>query len=90
MLAGARIRPGALADAPAGLCDIAPTALALLGLPGGAAMDGRVLDEALHDAAPSAAHPAAESWEAAHGDYRQRLARTRLGRHSYLDEGYRG
>ena len=90
MFAGARIRPGALADAPAGLCDIAPTALALLGLSGAAAMDGRVLAEALFDAAPSDAHPAAESWEAAHGDYRQRLARTRFGRHIYLDEGYRG
>ena len=90
MFAGARIRPGTLADAPAGLCDIAPTALALLGLPGGAAMDGRVLAEALQDGTAPDLHPASESWEAAQGAYRQRLARTRLGRHIYLDEGYRG
>jgi arylsulfatase A-like enzyme len=33
--------------APAGIADLAPTILALLGLPGGEGFDGRVLTEAL-------------------------------------------
>ncbi len=90
MLGGARIQRGLLAETPAGLCDLAPTVLTLLGLPGAEAMDGRILAEALHDGHEPEARPAAESWEAANGTYRQRLARTRLGRHIYLDEGFRG
>ena len=90
MLAGASIRRGAVSESPAGLCDIAPTILGLLGLPGAAAMDGRDLAEARHDGTAPEASPAAESWEAAGGEYRQRLGRTRLGRHLYLDDGRRG
>ena len=45
-LAGPGIRPGAQTPA-ASLLDITPTALALLGLPAGADMDGRVLHELL-------------------------------------------
>ncbi|MCW3473722.1 alkaline phosphatase family protein [Limobrevibacterium gyesilva] len=89
MLAGSRIRAGAVSEWPAGLTDIAPTALALLGLGGGGAMDGRVLAEAFVDGAEPADSPAPESWEAAGPGYRQRLARTRLGPHVYLDEGQR-
>ena len=90
VLAGPAIQTGLLTETPAGRCDIAPTALAIIGLPGADPMDGRVLTEALHGGAPPDASPAAESWEAAHGAYRQRLARTRLGRQIYLDEGIRG
>jgi arylsulfatase A-like enzyme len=90
MFAGAAIGPGQMSELPAGLCDLAPTALALLGLPGAEAMDGRVLTEALTDGTAPDLRPATESWEAAQGAYRQRLARTRLGRHIYLDEGVRG
>lgn len=89
LLAGAPIHAGRLSDWPAGLPDIAPTVLALLGLEGGAAMDGRVLAEALHDGADPALPPASETWEAAEGAYAQRLTRTRLGRHIYLDAGIR-
>ncbi len=82
MLAGSRIGRG-VSDIPAGLIDIAPTALALLGVNGAAAMDGRVLtDEPTATATP-------ETWETAAPGYAQRLARTRLGRHLYIDEGYR-
>jgi hypothetical protein len=52
-------------------------------------MDGRVLAEALADLPEPAAIPAAETWEAADGPYRQRLARTRLGHCIYLDLGER-
>lgn len=88
LMAGPGIRVGGCCDAPAGLADIAPTALALLGLAGGAAMDGRVLVEALDDGAtpPPAT---AERHDAAAAGYAQRLGRTRLGRHLYLDAGGR-
>ncbi len=59
--------PGVRADshphAP-GLLDIAPTALALLGLPMGRDMDGRVLAESLTQAPPDPI----ESWDAVPGD----------------------
>ena len=89
MLAGSRVQRGMLSEWPAGLADIAPTALALLGVAGGAAMDGRVLVEALGPSAEPDAAPARESWEAMDGTYRQRLARTRLGRQVYIDMGGR-
>lgn len=89
MLAGAPVRAGVASEVPAGLCDIAPTVLALLGLPGGAAMDGRVLAEALHPAPLDLPSPAAETWEAAAPGYRQRVGRIRLGRHLYIDAGRR-
>jgi hypothetical protein len=89
MLAGRRIVSGQVSDWPAGLVDLAPTALALLGLAGGAPMDGRVLAEAFAGGAEPIEARAPETWEAAGPGYAQRLARTRLGRHVYIDEGYR-
>ncbi len=90
MLAGSMVRRGETSDWPAGLPDIAPTALALLGLPGAAAMDGRVLGEALLEHPARTDAPAGESWQAAAPGYTQTLARTRLGRHVYIDHGTRG
>jgi len=88
LLGGARIRPG-LSDVPAGIVDIAPTMLALLGLKGAETMDGRILGEAIEGLArPTAAHTS-ETWEAAGNGYAQRLARLRLGEHIWLDEGGR-
>jgi len=87
MLAGSRIRSG-IFDRPAGLIDIAPTALALLGVEAGD-MDGRTLIEAFADHAPPVDAPHPEILEAAAAGYAQRLARVRLGRHVYIDEGYR-
>jgi phosphonoacetate hydrolase len=90
MLGGSMIRSAGVSEWPAGLTDIAPTVLALLGVDGAAAMDGRVLTEALENGANPADSPAPESWEARGPDgYSQRLARTRLGRHIYLDQGVR-
>lgn len=58
--------PGIRANSPhaPSLLDIAPTALALLGLPMGRDMDGRVLAESLTDAPPEPI----ESWDAVPGD----------------------
>lgn len=89
MLAGPRTRRGHLSEWPAGLADIAPTALALLGVNGAADMDGRMLAEAFDDKARPEAAPAPETWEPADGRYRQRLHRTRFGRQTYIDFGQR-
>jgi arylsulfatase A-like enzyme len=86
--AGSRMRAGT-SELPAGIVDIAPTALALLGLQGGAGMDGRVLSEAFVDGAPPQDAPNFESWEGSGPGYAQVLGRTRLGRHVWLDAGER-
>jgi len=87
IMAGGQIPRGELSEWPAGLIDIAPTVMALLGIEGGELLDGRVLVEALVPGARPDAPPAPESWEPADGGFRQRLARTRLGRHTYIDFG---
>ena len=88
MLGGSRIRPG-MSDWPAGIVDIAPTILALLGVGGTETMDGRVLAEAIADRKPSLDARSSETWEAAAPGYAQRLARLRMGEHVWLDEGGR-
>lgn len=62
-MAGPGVRAGISAQAPT-LFDITPTALAVLGLPRGADMDGRVLSEWLIEPPP----PAIPSWESLPGD----------------------
>ena len=49
----------------------------------------RVLVEAMEPPATPDQSPAPETWESPDGPYRQRLARTRLGRHTYIDFGER-
>lgn len=88
LLGGARIRPG-ISEFPAGIVDLAPTALALLDLGGTETMDGRPLSEAIEGfAAPDGARTS-ETWEAAAPGYAQRVARLRLGERVWLDEGGR-
>jgi arylsulfatase A-like enzyme len=89
MLAGSAVRPGVSSNWPAGLIDIAPTILALLGVPGAVSMDGRVLTETLADGADPADSRGPESWEAAGDHYAQRVARMRVGRHVWIDHGVR-
>ncbi len=89
MAAGSAIRPGHVSEFPAGLTDIAPTALALLGLPGAAEMDGRVLGEALLEGTAPTPSIAAETRAATSGPYSQRLLTTRLGSQTYIDGGWR-
>jgi arylsulfatase A-like enzyme len=88
LFGGSRIRAG-LSEFPAGIVDLAPTALALLGVPGVETMDGRVLSEAIEGFDPPTAARTSETWEAANAGYAQRLARLRLGEHVWLDEGGR-
>jgi len=92
MLAGSRVKPGSVSNWPAGLVDIAPTILAILGLAGGVLMDGRVLSEALEEGAEPLESRGPETWEASSGQpggYAQRIARMRVGRHVWIDEAVR-
>jgi phosphonoacetate hydrolase len=88
LFGGSRVRPG-LSEYPAGIVDIAPTVLALLGVGGVETVDGRVLGEAIEGMEPPAAARTSETWEAAAPGYAQRIARLRLGEHVWLDEGGR-
>ena len=88
MLAGSRIR-STISALPAGIVDIAPTALALLDLAGAEAMDGRVLAEALDDHAPPVEPPADDAVERAGPGVTQRLHRRQLGRHVWLEGAMR-
>ncbi len=89
MLGGTALRRGIRSNWPAGLVDIAPTILDLLGVPGGETMDGRVLTEALADGADPVESHSPESWEAAGEHYAQRIQRVRVGRHVWIDHGAR-
>ena len=89
MLAGSRVRRGLASDWPAGLVDIAPTILALLGLSGAESMDGRVMTEVLEDGIQPVESRSPETWEAACAFYAQRVARVRVGRHVWLEHAER-
>ena len=63
VMSGPGVKRGAEVASPT-ILDVAPTALALLGLPAGEDFDGRVLAEAI-EGAPPARIP---SWDAVEGD----------------------
>jgi hypothetical protein len=88
LLAGSRIARGYVSNTPAGLIDLAPTALALLDLDHATPMDGRALAEAFLGGR-AAAQPVPETLMASAAGFAQRLARTRLGDQIYIDEAYR-
>jgi phosphonoacetate hydrolase len=89
MLGGSHIARAAVSHAPAGLTDIAPTVLALLGIGGAERMDGRVLTEALIGSQAPGHSAQPDRIEAAVPGYGQRLHRTRYDDHIYIDEAYR-
>ena len=94
ILAGPDVRSRMTSDVPAGLIDIAPTALAMLGLPVPAAMDGRALTEVLRPGAageqatstpelrPETASASASM--TAGGSYRQWLRFVHVGETQYF------
>ncbi len=94
ILAGPDVRSGMTSDIPAGLIDVAPTILAMLGLPVPTTMDGRVLTEGLRPGVVAAEtgltpEPQSETASASAamttgGSYRQWLRRVRVGRTWYL------
>ncbi|WP_150286812.1 alkaline phosphatase family protein [Rhabdaerophilum calidifontis] len=96
VLTGAGIAPVGLLDQPAGLPDIAPTLLALLGIEPAPGMTGRVLAEAF-ERTPEAGQQAefgteesrTEIFETALGSHVQRLERRVLDGRAYLVSGTR-
>jgi arylsulfatase A-like enzyme len=75
---------------PAGNVDVAPTILALLGIPGGAGLDGRVLAEALAggpDEEQVAVDTRVHTVEA--GAYRAAIQLSVVAGHRYVDKSWR-
>lgn len=84
---GSLFESGVSSIYPAGIIDVAPTILHLLGLPQPAGMDGRVLVEALRPAKPP---PDAETFirSVERGTRTQHLAWSRVGSTIYLNAGW--
>ena len=89
---GPSFKRGLALDTPSGNVDLAPTVLEVLGVDGGEAMEGRVLQEALADGPD----PGSLAWttevEKAErpvkgGVYRQEITVSRAGTTTYVDEG---
>jgi arylsulfatase A-like enzyme len=89
---GPGFKRGVSVDVPSGNIDVAPTILNLLGLPGGEAMDGRVLAEAL----VGGPDPDSVEWSSElHSTerrlkekvYRQQIKLSVVGETTYVDEG---
>ena len=90
---GKGFRSGERIQTPTGNTDIAPTILHLLGIDGGAAMDGRILIEALADGADGVewrTHTHRAERRLPDGVYRQRIAISSVGATTYVDEGNGG
>jgi arylsulfatase A-like enzyme len=91
MLAGSAFHEGQISDIPAGVCDLAPTLLHILGLPPAPTMSGRVLHETL--ASSGRIQPPQISLEVLQtgwGDHYQVLSRRVVNRHRYLHGGWTG
>ena len=89
---GPSFKSGLVTGAPSGNVDLAPTILALLGLPGGEMMDGRVLIEALIGGPAPSELAVMSEHHSVHravsgGTYRQMVRTSRVGDTLYLDEG---
>ena len=87
---GPAFKSGVRLESPSGNVDMAPTILNVLDIPGGDAMDGRVLREALTGGPDgidwtTGKHDAER--ELANGVYRQRIEVSTAGGSTYVDEG---
>ena len=91
---GPSFKSGVRVDSPTGNVDLAPTALRILGLPGGESMDGRVLQEALAGGPdPNSIESTTETYHAerqlGHVSYRQQITVTRRREHRLRRSGNR-
>jgi hypothetical protein len=87
-MGGRAFRSGVKAETPSGVIDILPTTLSILGITPPAAIDGRILTEALKDGGP-APDAVMESYAQAGADgYRAHLSLTRVGTTGYLERGW--
>jgi len=89
--AGPDFRHGTTDELPSGNVDLAPTICAILGIKSSAAMDGRVLVEAMTSENTPLPKAGTENLEATKkfsaGTWRQQLKISRVGSTSYFDEG---
>lgn len=91
ILWGPDFKHGVTVRTAAGNVDIAPTILALKGISGGESLDGRALAEALRDGPDEEQIPCETHvlrTEAVKG-YRAAVQVTDVGRHRYIDKGWR-
>jgi arylsulfatase A-like enzyme len=91
LLWGPDFKRGIAIRTAAGNVDIAPTILALKGVSGGENLDGRVLTEALREG-PDEEQMLSETKvlkTMAVGPYRAAIQVTDVGRHRYIDKGWR-
>lgn len=87
---GPSFRSGMVLETPTGNCDVAPTVLHLLGIPiPPGTMDGRILDEALADAAGDEPQAGVTTHRAELGQYRQEIQISAVGDTRYVDYGNR-
>ena len=86
---GPAFKQSATVTNPTGNVDLAPTILHLLGLPGGEAMHGRILYEAL-EGGPDTVDFETTYYQAGHGSYRQAITVLRTGKTAYVNEGQGG
>ena len=86
---GPAFKQSAAVASPTGNVDLAPTILHLLGLPGGEAMHGRILHEALLGGPDSVAWQTTKH-EAGRGRYRQRITVSEVDGTAYLEQGWGG
>lgn len=85
---GAGVKSRTQVRAPAGLVDIAPTMLALLGIDAGVRFDGRVLREALRSGSGEPPSDARVLSTQA-GPYRASIQLSRVGEQEYVDKAWR-
>ena len=85
---GTLFEAGLTPATPAGIIDIAPTILHLLGLSQPTTMDGRILTEALASSDEAPGEPETTVHTVERGGLAQFLKFTQVGRTSYLDAGW--
>jgi len=88
---GPDFKQGFVSEIPSGNVDVAPTVLAILGVPQTSPMDGRVLNEAMVGSDAGELKPKRETLEASRDLgfrlWHQYLTFTRVGSVTYFDEG---
>ncbi|MBT5109690.1 MAG: hypothetical protein HOM25_13500 [Rhodospirillaceae bacterium] len=87
-MGGGAFRSGAQADTPAGAIDVMPTILSLLGLAPPAAVDGRILTEALKDGGPAPDFVTETHTQTGVDGYCANLTVSRVGATRYLERGW--
>ena len=85
---GVDFKKRATVHAPAGIVDVTPTVLALLGIAGGDALDGRVLAEAI-EGGPDEEQVAAVVHTVEQGTYRAAIQVSAVDGHRYVDKSWR-